>query len=183
MMKYIFLDVDGVLNSEEMCRHKHFPKCHGLMGIEKSKVKRLKRIVEATGAEIVLISSWKKSFDAFKQNGYRVAPAEESDLVNFWTEELADLGYFGKYLSNKLYEQKLRVSDTTTRYEENPNCRGGGILKYLENHPADGYVILDDEQFGDYNGHPEILDHLVLTNWLIGLTDQNVDGAIDILNK
>ena len=48
MSKYIFLDIDGVLNSEEMLNHKPFPKCRGIMGIEKSKVKRLKKIVEAT---------------------------------------------------------------------------------------------------------------------------------------
>lgn len=163
-MKYIFLDVDGVLNSEEMCKHKPFPKCRGMMGIEKSKVKCIKQIVEATGAEIVLTSSWKKSFDTFKRNGYRVVQMEDSDLVNFWAEEIAELGYFGKYLSNKLYEQKLRVYDTTSRYEEDPNRRGTGILKYLESHPADAYVILDDENFRDYQNRPAILDHLVLTD-------------------
>lgn len=183
MMKYIFLDIDGVLNSEEMCRHKPFPKCHGLMGIEKSKVKRLKRIVEATGAKIILVSSWKKSFDAFKKNGYKVTLIENSELESIWFGELSALGYFGKYLSNKLAKQKLRVYDTTTRYEKDPSYRGSGILAYLEDHHVDNYVILDDEIFEDYQGRPAIQDHLVLTNWLIGLSDQDVEKAIGILNK
>lgn len=182
-MKYIFLDVDGVLNSEEMCKHKPFPKCRGLMGIEKSKVKRLKQIVEATDAKIVLTSSWKKSFDAFKRNGYKVIQIEESDLVNFWHDEVAELGYFGKYLSNKLYEQKLRVYDTTSRYEGNPSRRGNGILAYLKDHPAEAYVILDDENFQDYQGRPDIQNHLVLTNWLIGLSEDDVETAIKILSN
>ena len=180
MSKYIFLDIDGVLNSEEMLNHKPFPKCRGIMGIEKSKVKRLKQIVEATGAEIVLTSSWKKSFDAFKRNGYRV---DKYDLNDLWVEELEELGYFGKYLSNKLYDQKLRVSDTTSRYERNPNYRGNGILAYLKDHPAEAYVILDDENFRDYQSRPAIQDHLVLTDYMTGLSDDDVEKAIKILSN
>ena len=183
MSKYIFLDIDGVLNSEEMLNHKPFPKCRGIMGIEKSKVKRLKQIVEATGAEIVLTSSWKKSFDAFKRNGYRVVKIEESELANFWVEELEELGCFGKYLSNKLYDQKLRVSDTTSKYEINPNYRGNGILAYLKDHPAEAYVILDDENFRDYHSRPAIQDHLVLTDYMTGLSDDDVEKAIKILSN
>lgn len=180
MSKYVFLDIDGVLNSEEMLNHKPFPKCHGMMGIEKSKVKRLKQIVEATGAEIVLTSSWKKSFDAFKRNGYRV---DKSGLNDLWVEELEELGYFGKYLSNKLYDQKLRVSDTTSKYEGNPNYRGNGILAYLKDHPAEAYVILDDENFRDYQSRPAIQDHLVLTDYMTGLSDDDVEKAIKILSN
>ena len=180
MSKYIFLDIDGVLNSEEMLNHKPFPKCRGIMGIEKSKVKRLKQIVEATGAEIVLTSSWKKSFDAFKRNGYRV---DKYDLNDLWVEELEELGYFGKYLSNKLYDQKLRVSDTTSRYERNPNYRGNGILAYLKDHSAEAYVILDDENFRDYQSRPAIQDHLVLTDYMTGLSDDDVEKAIKILSN
>ena len=180
MSKYIFLDIDGVLNSEEMLNHKPFPKCRGMMGIEKSKVKRLKQIVEATGAEIVLTSSWKKSFDAFKRNGYRV---DKYDLNDLWVEELEELGYFGKYLSNKLYDQKLRVSDTTSRYERNPNYRGNGILAYLKDHSAEAYVILDDENFRDYQNRQAIQDHLVLTDYMTGLSDDDVEKAIKILSN
>ena len=180
MSKYIFLDIDGVLNSEEMLNHKPFPKCRGIMGIEKSKVKRLKQIVEATGAEIVLTSSWKKSFDAFKRNGYRV---DKSDLNDLWVEELEELGYFGKYLSNKLHDQKLRVSDTTSKYEGNPNYRGSGILAYLKDHPAEAYVILDDENFRDYQNRQAIQDHLVLTDYMTGLSDDDVEKAIKILSN
>ena len=109
MSKYIFLDIDGVLNSEEMLNHKPFPKCRGMMGIEKSKVKRLKQIVEATGAEIVLTSSWKKSFDAFKRNGYRVVKIEESELANFWVEELENAE-----VKNKIHNKDKFCLNLTT---------------------------------------------------------------------
>ena len=59
-MKVIFLDVDGVLNSDE-----YFDKIKGLEinGIENNidieKIKLLKKAVVATGAKVVLSSSWR----------------------------------------------------------------------------------------------------------------------------
>lgn len=59
-MKIIFLDVDGVLNSDE-----YFDKIKNLdiQGIERDidveKIKLLKKAIDATGAEVVLSSSWR----------------------------------------------------------------------------------------------------------------------------
>ena len=75
------------------------------------------------------------------------------------------------------------MSDTTSRYEGNPNCRGNGILAYLKDHPAEAYVILDDENFRDYQNRPAIQDHLVLTNYITGLSDDDVEKAIRILSN
>lgn len=49
-MKVIFLDVDGVLNNY---------KTGGIYTITKSKVRLLRNIVEATGAKIVVSSTWR----------------------------------------------------------------------------------------------------------------------------
>ena len=59
-MKVIFLDVDGVLNSDE-----YFEKIRDLEidGIESEvdvdKIKLLKKAIEETGAKVVLSSSWR----------------------------------------------------------------------------------------------------------------------------
>ena len=87
------------------------------------------------------------------------------------------------FLSNKLAKQKLRVYDTTTRYEKDPSCRGNGILAYLKENPANNYVILDDENFMDYQDRPAIQDHLVLTDWLVGLTEKDAEKALIILKN
>lgn len=64
-MKVIFLDVDGVLNSDE-----YFDKIKGLniVGIENevdvSKIKLLKKAIQETGAKVVISSSWR-----YKRNG------------------------------------------------------------------------------------------------------------------
>ena len=75
------------------------------------------------------------------------------------------------------------MSDTTSRYERNPNYRGNGILAYLKDHPAEAYVILDDENFRDYQSCPAIQDHLVLTDYMTGLSDDDVEKAIKILSN
>ena len=60
MMKVIFLDIDGVLNSYE-----YFDKIENLnvQGIEReidvNKIKLLKRAVDETKAKVVLTSSWR----------------------------------------------------------------------------------------------------------------------------
>lgn len=181
-MKVIFLDIDGVLNSDAMLKRKPYPNCHGLTGIDKYAVKKLKAIVEATDAKIVLTSSWKKSFDIFKRNNYKVIYSYIIEHGFYYVEELEFAGVFGKYLSNKLYEEKLKVFDTTSKAEYgNSDKRGTGILNYIKENQVDNYVILDDEIFADYREKPEILNHLVLTDFLVGLTDEDVNKAIKIL--
>lgn len=58
--------------------------------------------------------------------------------------------------------------------------RGKGIKDYLEEHPCDEYVILDDFSFDFYEQN--LMEHVVLTNPIIGLTEKNVEKAIEILN-
>ena len=61
-MKVIFLDIDGVLNSDE-----YFEKIRNLdiQGIEQEvdieKIKLLKKAINETGAKVVLSSSWRNT--------------------------------------------------------------------------------------------------------------------------
>ena len=57
MRKIIFLDIDGVLNS--MDYFEQTKDCKGYTEINPEKVKLLKEIVDRTGAEIVLSSTWR----------------------------------------------------------------------------------------------------------------------------
>jgi hypothetical protein len=56
-MKVIFLDIDGVLNSEEFFRN------NPNQAISRSGMSILKRIVDKTGAAIVMSSGWRLWFD------------------------------------------------------------------------------------------------------------------------
>lgn len=61
-MKVIFLDIDGVLNSDE-----YIDRAKNTQGIERhidiDKVKLLKKAIDETGAKTVLTSSWRNSND------------------------------------------------------------------------------------------------------------------------
>lgn len=57
MDKYIFLDIDGVLNSNDWFEKNK--DVDGLVEIDPSKLILLKEIVDCTEAKIILSSSWR----------------------------------------------------------------------------------------------------------------------------
>ena len=157
-MKIIFLDVDGVLN----CRNST-SKCQCFIGIDADKVKRLRRIVEVTGAKIVLTSTWKLHW--IRDLRYK---DEQNELSN--------------YLDRKLRRENLFISDKTT--EDNLKHRGQGIYDYLSRHQVESWVVLDDEIFDDYEYYG-VMSHLVKTSFYAdngGLQDEHVELAIGLLN-
>lgn len=162
-MKVIFLDIDGVLNcatSKSSCID---DDGRVIKGIDSDKVKRLAKIVEATGAQIVLSSDWKDGWSK-----YYTSPKPSH----------------AKYLDNHLYKKgKLTIKDKTPITYKGTWFRGEEIITYLKTHrDIENYVILDDTFYDDF-ANKEIEEHLVLTNREVGLTDGDVKNAIKILLK
>lgn len=154
-MKVIFLDVDGVLN----CRYSE-TRCGCFLGIDDDKLQRLRRIVEATGARLVLTSTWKECWDREHK--------EDQDLL-------------ANYLDRTLKAAGLRILEKT---EDTSYDRGAGILRWVSAHPVETFVILDDEAF-DY-AELELIDRWVETVYGSpegGLQERHVRRAVDILNK
>lgn len=62
-MRILFLDIDGVLNSERYVR-----RC-GYTGvvIDPAKMELLKQIIDATGARIVLSTSWREHWSSVEE--------------------------------------------------------------------------------------------------------------------
>lgn len=153
-MKVIFLDVDGVLNSadsEDVFR--------GFIGIDYAGVALLKEIVNATGAEIVLVSTWKLSWE--KDNKSR----QDS---------------LGAYLDERLAEEGLVIIDKTGGHIYD---HGTGIVDWLSEHQVESWVVLDDEIFDDYE-ECGVMPHLVKTSFYDGgLKEKHVELAINLLNK
>ena len=156
-MRLIFLDIDGVLNSENDFGGKRKPNPYVITdtgekywGISKAKVRNLKDIVINSDAKIVLISSWKHDYIDYITNGFK--------------------NKTGKYLYNKLKEFDLEIYDTTLKYDpaNRSKYREAAILKYLSVHRnIDNYIILDDEVYVYTN--KELLEHLINTNEETGL--------------
>lgn len=120
MEKYIFLDVDGVLNgNHSISKYELFP--HYL--------NNLKILVDETKAMIVLSSSWRNFFH--KENDKLVAnfPNKRGDLL---LKELSKLN--------------LEIFDTT-KLGYSSTIRGEEIKEWLDiNAPKNyKYIILDDD--------------------------------------
>ena len=160
-MNIIFLDIDGVLNCITSKSYCIDDNGRIIKGIDSDKVKRLAKIVEVTGAQIVLSSDWKEGWNKYYTN-------QKPSHV--------------KYLDNHLYKKgKLIIKDKTPDTNKGSWFRGEEILMYLRIHSGiDNYVILDDTFYDDFV-NKEIEEHLVLTNRKVGLTDGNVNDAIKIL--
>ena len=159
-MKVIFLDVDGVLNSE-VSREHDMEKFDNWMEREVSEihVNNLKKIVEATGAKIVLSSSWR--FDHPKATG--------RELI---------VDPLMRVLDRKLKAVGLDIIDVTP--DLHGKIRGLEIQDWLNKHSdVEGFVILDD----DTDMTEEQKSCFVNTTFKNGLTEELANKAIEILNK
>ena len=158
MERYIFLDIDGVLNTERSYKalvaegQPWRDDCGPYF--DREAVDNLRHIVEATEADIVITSSWKyKGLDAMHQ---------------LWT----------------LRDMPGMLLGVTPETMSNDYCsRGMEILKWLtQNAPDDEdeyrYVIIDDSPFF----LPEQLPHLIKTTSDVGLKRDDAEKAIAILD-
>lgn len=154
-MKIIFCDIDGVLNEDTTpTRTKS-----RVIFVDEEKLLRLKRIVDATGAKIVLSSTWRYDRDDPKCNG---------DFLE---------------LQDAFHNVGLEFYDYTP-IDAIGMRRGMEIRLWLGRHrgEVDRFVILDDELY-DFEEY-YLLDHLVKTVfWDGGLTDVHVKEAIELLSE
>lgn len=154
-MKVIFLDIDGVLN----CQSSKTREPGGCIGIDDARVKLLREIVDATGAKIVLASTWQKE----------------------WKPE--GITNSGKYLINKLWRERLKIFSRTGKWSWND--RGQGIIDWICNAPekVESWIVLDDEIFDDFP-RCGIMPHLVQTDFRSdGLNETHVERAIELLGR
>lgn len=176
-MKVLFLDIDGVLNSQNWFGFMKYCEDNGtvekilnyvdtndddvkykLHMLDDRAIANLNRIIEATGCKVVLSSSWRSS--------------RESDNI------------FTQYVL-KLKGYKYDFYGVTPRlwHKEFGTQRGEEIQmwmdKELEKNEIESYVILDD----DRDMLPEQMDNFILVNNQYGLSDIDVFKAIEILNK
>lgn len=116
-MKILFLDFDGVLNTQE------YRDVHGSSGagIDKSRLLLIKSIVDATNAKIVLITS----------------------LREYWDKNPDKCDYFGKVINEVFAEYGLEIYDKTPVSKSGE--RVDEILEWIVDNPGiKNYVVIDD---------------------------------------
>ena len=172
----IFLDFDGVLNTEN-----HFAKMT-VEGVptrdyygpkfDPKAVANLQKIIEATDAWIIVSSSWR--YMGLKE------------LQRMWTDRNLP-GWIAGITplhtgDEKLLETDLRQLDEITP-EMFSSSRGNEIKAYFNEMPGNSsdsqrYVILDDL----YEVLPEQESHFIRINPIVGITEEDVGKAVEILN-
>jgi hypothetical protein len=174
----IFLDVDGVLNHEQFLRrleanhaslNHHEPAspkrnttcdCFKLANqIDRDAIARLNQIVAATGAKIVMSSSWRKLFDPPELHRILASHGLVAEIIGETPDGAND--------------EALRAEHRFT----DRIFRGHEIDYWLRQHPEiKRFVILDDG--GDMVMHK---GRLVQTDPEDGLRDDHVARAIELL--
>ena len=161
MRKVIFLDIDGVLSPRWWNSDKQSDN-YGCL-FDAKAVANFAKIIEKTGAEIVISSSWKDMGLV--------------ELQNMWR----DRGLPGKivditpdYMSDELL-LKEDSSNMDYLYE-----RGSEIQGWLLLHGDDvsRYVIIDDMD----DILPEQQSHFVQTDPEVGITNEDVKKVVHLLN-
>ena len=153
-MKYIFLDIDGVLNNSKTYDDRKTPVL-----LDERNMKNLQRIVQITDAKIVLVSSYKDSWVKFTCSGQ---------------------GIIGRFLVMTFAKYGLSIFDKTESTELFAG-RGMGVKKYIKEHETENFIIIDDSA-SDYISEG-LADNWIQPNKETGgLTKELAQKAIEILN-
>ena len=152
-MKVIFLDLDGVANSNKFITHlrqtnspiRYKPD----QWIDPVAVERLNRITDTTKANIVISSSWRLDFPG----------------TTGITNHLKPFGITGKIIGVTKYLGADRGSEIQRYLDENKDKN------------IDKFIILDDN-----SDMEDLIDYLIQTSFEDGLLDEHVELAIKLLN-
>ena len=180
-MKVIFLDIDGVMNDE--LAYKAWQENPDKETLEDSDVPtdqhmaQLKRLVDVTGAEIVLSSAWRCSLwgirtvlERFNDYGLKLLSVTDEGV----SESVLEAAGFGD----------VNPKNTSKRVWDGSNAliihdRGAEIAGWMLRHKnVSAFVILDDEDVDIKMYYP---NNLIKTSFMTGLTDEDVAAAIKIL--
>ena len=186
-MKVIFLDFDGVINSqtwmiarkdsvEQFTIYEQYP----FYEIDPEAVKLLNHIIKETGAMVVVSSTWRNGrsieelktilekvgfvgtiIDKTPSFGPPMQYGEESERLHYRTPRGCEID---AWLSSKSFR---RINWSSERF-----------LQRLERSEVKNYVILDDDSDMLYKQR----EHFVQTTWQNGLTVELAEKAIEILN-
>lgn len=149
MVKLVFLDLDGVLVT-------HRPGC-----IEPGLLVNLKRLIESTGAEIVLSSDWRRHAQA-REEARRVLRTAGMDFI-------ACTPCMSAYIPQRPTE----ILQWKRDYMERLRREGGETIS--------NWVAIDDRALLDERNGRSLTGHFCRTNPVRGLTDKDVDECIRIL--
>lgn len=164
--KIIFLDIDHVLTNTDVDNTSFLSFDPSKYMLSKKNLENLDKILDSTGASIVVASNWRK-FKAPNLSWNFKGKQYYSTLEPFKTL------YAGKIIDMLPIEHHLTKCECLELWFEDNT--------WFSKHGH--YAILEDDTREGYQMHPIYSKHLVLTDYHVGLTDADASKAIAILNK
>ena len=158
-MKVIFLDIDGVLNSRTLVEKNANEK------IDINAVKLLKKLIDQSGAVVVMSSGRRLWFDE-----------------NMTTDDIE-----AQYMYDVLFQYGINIYSKTPDFSTDKirtrrtfgDVKAKEIIAWLEKHcDVDKYVILDDLDLKN----DQINANLIRIDGEFGISEEDVKRATDILN-
>ena len=151
MERFIFLDIDGVCNRDDTPEYTPM----GYVGLDSRNLTYLKNIIDASGAKIVLTSTWRAS----------------------WDPDYEKCDPDGKYMVDRFKEFGLEIFDKIPGWSL--ATRGHEIDTYVKSHKLESWIVIDDEYFFDFSEYGITTEgetpNLLLTDYKLGLNSSDVE--------
>lgn len=153
IVKYIFLDFDGVLNTEQYRAElavsgKEISDCFGPLFSPQS-ASRLGEIIKRTNAQIVVSSSWGKIYNL-------------DEIRQMWAS---------RGLPGKIYRDLADYPEAKSR--------GEAIAQFMAHLGDTPYIILDDEDYF----LPKQRENFIMVNPVTGISKNDVELSVAKLNE
>ena len=163
MSRILFLDIDGVLNSN-FWNNRHQVEISDGTLIDEEKIKLLSYLVRETNSEIILHSGWRFWFDS----GLKPLCKEANKLVELLEKENLHI----KGVTPDLTTEEIKKTKKFSL------VKADEILLWINLHKnVTEWVVLDDLDLHN----AQIKQHQVKPDQTVGLTLENVKEAVKIL--
>lgn len=162
-MKVVFLDIDGVLNSD-FWNNAHQQEISDGTLIDHEKVRLLSRLIRNTKAKVILHSGWKFWFDS---EGNPLCKEAERLISMLGKEGIKICDFTPDHTT-----EEIRIAKKFSL------VKASEILAWISQHDnIENWVVIDDLDLHN----EEIKKHQVLPDASIGLTSENVYEAERLL--
>lgn len=164
--KIIFLDIDHVLTNTDLDNSSFWSFDPDKYRLSEINMKLLDKVLDATNAKIVIASNWRKFVPPHTQWEFK-GKTYASTLEPF----------------KRLYKSYIIDMLPPERHTTKCEC----LELWFEDNSwfsktKDKYVILEDDLGEGYQNHLIYSKHLILTDYHVGLTENDADRAISLLS-
>lgn len=163
----LFLDIDGVINSQGyLDKLGKGPRPDPRLSLDPSAILHVNRVVEETGCRVVLSSDWRREP---RNPGWRLTG-------RYLRARGATFDLFG---GTPVLTDVQRQERFGAEWSGNYTPRGWEIQWWIDEHPDTGSIAIVD----DCADMAHLQGRCVVTDWDVGITDEDAEALIRLLRE